>query len=85
MWGTTDADYGVTNGGCIADIDSTSTYSHADPSAGLYVAPSDRNNSCSNQGSSYKNTGTSAYRASCGAYRRHDGGRSGGCSFHHSH
>ena len=100
MWRTTDADYGVTYGGCIADIHSASTYRHADPSAGRYGASSDRHrdsfahlcgtssdsndNPCSNQGSSDRSAGASAHRATCGAYRRHDGGRSGGCSFHHS-
>jgi len=75
MWRTTDADYGVTYSGCIADIDSTSTFSHADPSAGRYGASSDGNNNCScsnthsnrnnsscgNQAGSHRDAGTSAY------------------------
>ncbi len=48
MWRTTDADYGVTYGGCIADIHSASTYRHADPTAGRYGASSDKNNGSSN-------------------------------------
>ena len=98
MWRTTDADYGITYGGCIADIHSASTYSHADPSAGRYGPSSDRNNrstgnqadsnrnnsSCGNQAGSHRNAGTSAHRASCSADRRHDGGRSRGCGIYHS-
>ena len=45
MWGTTDADYGVTYGGCTVDIHSAFAYSHPDPSAGRYGASSDKNNS----------------------------------------
>ena len=48
-------------------------------------ADSNRNNSsCGNQAGSHRNAGTSAHRASCSAYRCHDGGRSGGCGIHHS-
>ena len=70
MWGTNDPDWGVTYGGFSddinrADIYSASTYSHADPSANLYGASSDRDNSsCRNQAGSHRNAGTSAHRAS---------------------
>ncbi len=67
MWGTTDADYGVTYGGrtadysvtysgCTADIHTASSYRHPDPSAGRYGASSDRNNSCSNTHSNRNNS-----------------------------
>ncbi len=87
MWGTagSDAGFGVTYGGCTADIHGRFTYSHAGPSAGRNGTSSDCNHSSrGNQADSHRNTGTSAYRAGCGAYRCHDGGRSGGCGIHHS-
>ncbi len=66
MWRTTDADYGVTYGGCTAAIHTASSYRHPDPSAGRYGASSDRNNSsCGNQAGSHRNAGARSHRNAC--------------------